>query len=185
MVGCHNGRMTDPRSYFFSLVGGENVPYSLGILTEIRGALRQVSIEIQHDSGGNLRPSLYLPTGALSDPFGHPVDIEGGGLFVWVDRGGPYVPAPCTSASVPPQPPTPPTVDLSGVLATLAYVSKQIDDLQADLISRYHTETDRLRSDVSRVLLAVTQPHPLAPRYEGKLSLPLVGTRIITLEPKP
>lgn len=122
--GCHDGRLTDPEAYFRSVVG--NTPYSDARLVSIQPALRLYGIEIQHDGSGNLRPRLYLPTG--SDPYGHAVDIEAGGAWAWVDRGGPYAASTCGAI-----PPLIPSTDLAPVLSALTVVDTRIVSLDMAL----------------------------------------------------
>ena len=72
------------------LGGGEcvisNVPrvvdvVTMGKLLDILGA------DVQHDSGGNLRPRLFLPSGNPSNPFARAVDLgDWGGPWQWIVR---------------------------------------------------------------------------------------------------
>jgi hypothetical protein len=109
--GVVNGVLVDPHAYVGSLIDfGQVVPDALmpGELARIRPALNACDIHIQNEVRGDMKARLFLPPSA----FEHVVDIwdfGGSKAWVWVDRGGPFMPTACNFGQPEPQPIPAPT----------------------------------------------------------------------------
>lgn len=115
--GCNGGLLTDPRTYFNSLVASWPASNWPAAMNAIDADLQRYRIGQQRSSALEPRGRLFLPHAACPDASGawsgnanpacweHAVDVVDGGppaRWVWVDRGGPtYLPAPCGAVSVP------------------------------------------------------------------------------------
>lgn len=139
--GCVNGRLENPEVYFRSLVAGMpflNVENAEGVLGSLEPQLTRYWIAVQHDSYGNPRLRLHLPVRGRTpvpgdpDPW-HNVDVGNATNtdWAWIDRGGPYTPAPCGE-----QPPTPPPDDLEARVARLERAVLMLEEDCAALADR-------------------------------------------------
>jgi len=115
--GCVNGTLLDPSAYVRSLEAGFPPSQWPAAMAAMQPKLAHVGIDVQHGSGGNLRPRLFLPTHqppfVPDGDFNHTVDLiktDSSGTPIeweWVDYGGGYAPYACPGASPPPPPPPP------------------------------------------------------------------------------
>lgn len=151
--GCHDGRLTDPKTYFFALIArvdGALAPDWPTVLAA-SGIPNGNPPHVQSDprvhygitqqlGAGGPRGVVFLPTDAPDD-LGYytrqVLVVTDGPRWTWVDRfpsGPPYVPRPCLVE--PPQPPTPPT-PLPPVpppdADTLIRIEHKIDNIAASL----------------------------------------------------
>lgn len=168
--GCVNGTLSDPRAYVQSLEAGK--PALETSLSPMQPSLAKYGIDVQHDSGGHLRGRIFLPSGGVfGSDFAHAVDIIDGSVspsqWVYVDRGGPYVPASCGSVD-----PPPPSGDLAARVTTLEQrVSEAVDRLGA---------VEFNSNEVARILftfdtrIKVLESHPIP----TSCSVPILGCRL-------
>lgn len=113
-AGCVNGRLSDPESWFFNLIGrrkgdpASNWPTVLGASGiplhpgtagwKPPANAHAYGITQQATSGGELRGRLHLPTEEPNEHgyYIYDVDVVEGGKWAWIERGGPaYVPRAC------------------------------------------------------------------------------------------
>jgi hypothetical protein len=60
---------------------------TVAALAAMKPDLNARGTDVQHDSGGNLRPRLYLPTGDPNNPFSRAVDLgDFNGPWQWIPR---------------------------------------------------------------------------------------------------
>jgi hypothetical protein len=149
--GCHNGVLSDPKAYFFSLIGREEgqpaddfaevlrasglpAGYHPNVVPTDNG---YYGLTQQIGGGGRIAGRIFLPTaqpddlGYYSHPFSPLRDGAPGHLvWEWRDLGGPpYAPRPCGGGAVTP-PVLPPTSN--GQEAVLA---ARIASLENDLLA--------------------------------------------------
>lgn len=148
--GCINGRLEDPRAYFFALIAraegtlapdwpavliNSGIPPGLGPGEQANPAVHY-GITQQIGASGP-RAVLFLPTDA-PDSNGYytrqVLVIDGEGRWTWIDRfaGGPaYAPRPCAFTPAPPAPvpppPGPPTVPSTSILDAIERLSAKLD----------------------------------------------------------
>jgi hypothetical protein len=110
--GCHDGFLTDPRAYFFSLVAGTVATDWPIVLPRIQPDLNKMAILLQHDSSGAIRPRLFLqnPTGTFArniDITDNPPQTSPDGGWRWTDwnPSAGYIAPPCSGVVIPPDPP--------------------------------------------------------------------------------
>lgn len=146
-VGCVNGRLTDPKAWFFDHIHrsvGQNANDWYNVLSNSgilggpppgqKAGPSNYGITQQIDSGGTYRSRLFLPTDT-QDALGyytHPVDTVAGNpgsqTWTWNDLGGPaYSPRPCDGIIV--DPPTPGD-DHTEINRRLSVLEAQVNYLQ-------------------------------------------------------
>lgn len=176
--GCHDGRLTDPRAYFFSLVGrapGDPAGDYVGVLAQV--GLRQgpgVGVRAGDDHYGltqqiaaeGPRGVIFLPTD-LPDENGYytrQVLVVDGASWTWVERfpsRPPYAARPCGQVALP----NPPAGD-----DRLARIEEKLDAHEvAEAAER--AKQDAYREEVRQTW--VTQVKPVF-SFLGKYVVPAV-----------
>lgn len=149
MAGCNDGKLTDPRAWFFDRIQRQPGQAANDWDQVLRGAgleggpgpgqqagQANYGITVQKDGGGNIRPRLFLPT-AQPDSNGYftrEVDVVAGnpGAFSWKweDRGGnAYAPRDCGSVPHPEPQPVPQPSDPTDLVA----VHQKLDRIELAL----------------------------------------------------
>lgn len=166
--GCVNGALLNPAAYVASLEVGYAPAQWPAAMVAMKPRLAQYGIDVQHGSGGNLRPRIFLPTHpppfVPDGDFGHTVDIiqtdSNGVPIAWqyLDYGGGYVPYPCDSAPPPPPPPPPP--DLTAILRRLDALEAHTSALQTQVDEVEQEAESRLDAVEPRVTALEARPIP-------------------------
>jgi hypothetical protein len=148
----------EARIYFQAQTVGRS-PLNPSDLAAMRPALTACGMDWQHNSSGELRQRIFLPTFDL-DPFAHAVDVEGNGSWVWVDRA-PNLPLKPVNCGVPNSGTTVPnlgTVDLGPILAKLEALQGQIDQERAARIAGDDLSAIGIRELKTRVGVLEARP---------------------------
>lgn len=183
--GCHDGRLTDPRAYFYSLIGrapGDVATDYVGVLAQV--GLKQgpgVGIKAGDEHYGitqqiaaeGPRGVLFLPTD-LPDENGfytRQILVVDGTNWTWVERfpsRPPYAPRTCASMPVEPPPATGqlPVQDP----ATLTRIEAKLDAHEAAEAAE-RAKQDAYREEVRQTW--VTQVKPVF-SFLGKYIVPAV-----------
>lgn len=160
-TGCNNGRLTDPKSYFFTDVikrlDGAPAPDWKAVLESLPGRGMGVNpkpgevqladapfygITVMIDGGGNARGRIWLPTETpVVDSNGNrwftreiqviADDGAGGFRWAWEDKGGAQYVPRPCDGSQPGPDPGPPTPPNTELEARVVELEKQVADLTA------------------------------------------------------
>ena len=178
--GCHDGRLTDPKTYFFALIGrtegalAPDWPTALAATGIPNGHPPYVHADprihygiTQQLGAGGPRGVLFLPTDAPDDLGYYTRQIlvvTDGPRWTWFDRfpgGPPYAPRPWLVEQPPPLPPPAPPIPPSPVPPDneqLTRIEKKVDAI-AESLEAHRAASRSLRD---RVLGFLRDPRTIA-----------------------